>query len=317
MKLVKVSEIFDVVYGVNLELNKLTQTDPNKGVPFVSRTSKNNGVSAWVTPVPGKPTNPKNTISVAGGGSVMESFLQKEDYYSGRDLYYLKPLIELTDSQMLYYCNCLRANKYRFNYGRQANRTLKELLIPSKDSIPNYVAKNNLQRYDGIDKPFTTNYLTLDFTGWKTYTYAELFEIERGKGPRKKDLNGRGNVPFVTSTDQNNGWTDFTSVEPTHEGNVIAVNRNGSVAYAFYQPIPFCSTEDVHIFKPKFKMNKYIALFLITLIRQEKYRYNYGRKWGIARMNISTIRLPVNKEGQPDWIYMENYIKGLNYSNQI
>jgi len=317
MKLVKVSEIFEVVYGVNLELNKLTQTEPGHGVPFVSRTSKNNGVSAWVKPIAGKTKNPKDTISVAGGGSVMESFLQKEPYYSGRDLYYLKPLVNLTDSHLLYYCNCLRANKYRFNYGRQANRTLKELLIPSVSSIPNFVTRNDLNRYKGIEKPLSAKKLTIDTSKWKPFVYDDLFEIERGKGPRKKDLNGKGNIPFVTSTDQNNGWTDFTEVSAIHEGNTIGVNRNGSVAYAFYQPIPFCSTEDVHIFKPKFEMNKYIGLFLATLIRQEKYRYNYGRKWGIGRMKISTIKLPINSKGQPDWDFMEKYIKSLNYSKQI
>ena len=71
----------------------------------------------------------------------METFLQPEPYYSGRDLYYLEPLIKLSDQQKLYYCVCLRANKYRFNYGRQANRTLKDLLIPSVEDIPGWVAK--------------------------------------------------------------------------------------------------------------------------------------------------------------------------------
>jgi hypothetical protein len=104
---------------------------------------------------------------------------------------------------------------------------------------------------------------------------------------------------------------------PLHLGNTIGVNRNGSVGEAFYQPEPFCSTEDVHIFTPKFKLNVYIALFLTTLIRQEKYRFGYGRKWGIERMKISTIRLPITEQSEPDWQYMENYIKTLPYSSQL
>jgi len=32
---------------------------------------------------------------------------------------------------------------------------------------------------------------------------------------------------------------------------------------------------------PKFKNAPAISLFLCTLIRQEKYRYNYGRKWSL------------------------------------
>ena len=104
---------------------------------------------------------------------------------------------------------------------------------------------------------------------------------------------------------------------PTHKGNTIGVNRNGSVAEAFYQSQPFCSTEDVHVFTPKFKLNPYIALFLTTLIRQEKYRFGYGRKWGIDRMKKSIIKLPVTATGEPDWAFMEQYIKSLPYSSQI
>jgi len=157
--MITVSEIFEVTYGVNLELNALAQ-DPN-GINFVSRSAQNNGVSARVQLIPGVEPIPQGTISVAGGGSVMESFLQVEPYYSGRDLYYLNPLINLSDQEKLYYCACLRANKYRFNYGRQANRTLKDLEIPSPKEIPNWVNRcayevhsEFVQKLRSIEEPF-------------------------------------------------------------------------------------------------------------------------------------------------------------------
>ncbi|MCE0450700.1 restriction endonuclease subunit S [Brevibacillus sp. AF8] len=146
--MIKVSQLFDVKYGVNLELNALEQVPD--GVNFVSRTAKNNGVSAKVKLIKGLEPIPAGTISVAGGGSVMESFLQPEPYYSGRDLYYLSALEPLTDQQKLFYCTCLRANKYRFNYGRQANRTLKDILIPSPDEIPAWVNSLNLVSLESL-----------------------------------------------------------------------------------------------------------------------------------------------------------------------
>lgn len=141
-----VKNLFNVVYGVNLELNKM-ELDPN-GINFVSRTAKNNGVSAKVKKIDKIIPIPSGMITVAGGGSVMESFLQPEPFYSGRDLYYLKPKIELSDQEKIYYCVCLRANKYRFNYGRQANRTLKDVLIPSINEIPNWVKTLDLARLE-------------------------------------------------------------------------------------------------------------------------------------------------------------------------
>lgn len=92
--MVELQELFDVCYGVNLELNKLVQSD--NGINFVSRTAKNNGVSARVQKINGIEPIPAGVLTVAGGGSVLETFLQTEPFYSGRDLYYLRPKINLT-----------------------------------------------------------------------------------------------------------------------------------------------------------------------------------------------------------------------------
>ena len=137
MKLVPLSKLFSVTYGVNLELNRMT-IDLN-GIPFVGRSDRNNGVTARVASIDGVPPNPGGTLSVAGGGSVLATFLQIDPYYSGRDLFYLTPLAPMTDSQKLYYCVCIRANRYRYSYGRQANKTLKDLLIPDLANIPEWV----------------------------------------------------------------------------------------------------------------------------------------------------------------------------------
>lgn len=318
--MMKISELFEVSYGVNLELNAL-ELD-HSGINFVSRTAQNNGVSAKVKQLLDVTPIAAGVITVAGGGSVMESFLQTEPFYSGRDLYYLTPRIPLADAQKLYYCACIRANKYRYSYGRQANRTLRDILIPSLTDLPAWVNEANLNIYDGANTPYNSSPSTvLKTTEWQPFEFQCLFDIERGRGPRKKDLDGHGQIPFISSSDSNNGLTGFTSMLAIHKGKTIGVNRNGSVGEAFYQPVPFCSTEDVHIFSPKpewaERMNPYIGLFFTTLIRMEKYRFSYGRKWGIERMKHSIIKLPTDQARQPDWDFMENYIKTLPFSSQL
>lgn len=315
----KLGKIFDVKYGVNLELNHMS-LDPN-GINFVSRTTKNNGVSAKISRLPETEPIEAGVITVAGGGSVLEAFVQPEPFYSGRDMYYLRPLVSMTDAQKLYYCACIRANKYRYNYGRQANKTLGEISLPNLNDIPTWVNQANVNMFNGAEVSCFKNSLSLNVSEWSPFKLQDLFNIERGRGPRRKDLNGTGHTPFITATDSNNGFTEFSSTESLHNGNTIGVNRNGSVGEAFYQPVPFCSTEDVHILIPRQewanKMNAAIGLFLATVIRQEKYRFNYGRKWGIERMKVSTIYLPSKAGAKPDWDFMERYIKSLPYSGSI
>lgn len=136
-KLVALGSIFSVHYGVNMELNALKQ-DPD-GINFVSRSARNNGVSAKVAPVAGVEPLSAGLMTVAGGGSVLETFVQPEPFYSGRDLYYLVPPKDMSLQEKLYYCMVIRANRYRFNYGRQANRTLKDIQIPARSEVPSWV----------------------------------------------------------------------------------------------------------------------------------------------------------------------------------
>ena len=130
----KVNELFEVKYGINMELDTCIEAEPSDtdAVNFVARTESNNGVSARVKPVDGKEPQPAGLITCAGGGSVLSTFLQEESFYSGRDLYLLIPLYPMSKLAKLFCITVLKANKYRYSYGRQANITLPhlELMLP-------------------------------------------------------------------------------------------------------------------------------------------------------------------------------------------
>lgn len=135
--LVPVKEVFRIEYGTNLELNALEESPD--GVAFVSRTTQNNGVSARVIKIEDVEPAPANVLSVALGASPMTTFLQEEPFYTGRDVAVLKPLEPMCRDELLYYSVCLHAHKYKFCYGRQANKSLGGLLIPDRQSIPSWV----------------------------------------------------------------------------------------------------------------------------------------------------------------------------------
>lgn len=315
MKLVALKEVFDIKYGTNLELNKLVLSTPNEGTPFVSRTSKNNGISAYVEEVIGLTPNLQHTLSVAGGGSVLETFYHEYSYYSGRDIYILSPLRHLTKIEMLFYCAYIRANKYRFNYGRQANRTLGEIKVPSPQAVRERSMMVELPKQPSADSCYQKKRSLNDAT-WSWFFYKDIFNIVKGKRLTKADMLD-GDTRFIGAIDNNNGVSAYIGNNPIFLGNTITVSYNGSVAEAFFQSKGYWASDDINVLEPKVFINPFIAMFLITLIKKEKYRFNYGRKWHKARMELSKIKLPVDDNGRPDWQFMEDYIKSLPYSSNL
>lgn len=316
MKLVPLHTLFNAIYGANLELVnvEVCTKETFDSVRYISRTERNNGLTAYVKRIDAISPNPSHTISVAVSGSVLSSFYQDEEYYSGRDIYYLVPLVSMSKEEMLFYAFCIQANKYKYNYGRGANRTLKDILVPA--SLPKEFKDINISKIN-TPKPNPALILPLELKTdqWREFELLEIFEIKKGKRLTKEDMNS-GRTPFIGAIDSNNGYRQFISNNPIHDGNTITVNYNGSVAEAFYQPLPFWASDDVNILYPKFAMNVYSALFIATIIKQEKYRFNFGRKWHKERMETSLISLP-SKGDKPDYLFMEKYIKSLPYSSAL
>lgn len=144
----KVSDLFNVKYGINMELNTCIETtyDDPEGIAFVARTAENNGVSAYVKRVEGKEPQPAETITVAGGGSVLSTFVQKRPFYSGRDLYLLISKEEISLKVKMFISTVLFSNQYRYSYGRQSNKTLPELILKlpiQRDSNRKPIIDNN------------------------------------------------------------------------------------------------------------------------------------------------------------------------------
>ncbi|OPA71115.1 hypothetical protein BB381_07770 [Campylobacter pinnipediorum subsp. caledonicus] len=319
--MVRLSELFDIKYGNSLELINLEQckSTDRGATPFISRTEKNNGVSAFVYEMFDIKPNTAHTLSVAVGGSVLATFYQPQPYYTGYHIMVLSPKKEMSVIQMLFYSKCIYANKYRYNYGRQANKTLKDLLIP-KDiphqlltKMSNY--KNNLQA-KMLSKPVSNEKLSLNTDSWKEFYIKDLFDITGSKTTSMIELEeyGIGKYPYVTTQASNNGIEGFYDFS-TEDGNVLSID-SAVLGYCSYQPFDFSASDHVEKLIPKFKMNKYIAMFLVTILNLEQYRYNYGRKASQTRIKKMKIKLPA-KNGEVDFEFMENYIKSLNYSQTL
>jgi type I restriction-modification system DNA methylase subunit len=152
---------------------------------------------------------------------------------------------------------------------------------------------------------------------WQYFELSHLFTITGSTTTPLLELTeeyGTGAYPYVTTQATNNGVAGFFNYF-SEEGNVLTVD-SAVIGFCAYQPYPFSASDHVEKLVPKFDINKYHALFLVTILNKEQYRYNYGRKCSQSRMRQISIKLPA-KNSQPDWEYMENYIKSLPYSKSI
>lgn len=318
MKLVKVIDLFEVKNGNGFELINMeeVQTKESNSCNFISRTEKNNGISARVELNEIEPFS-ANTITVAVGGSVLSTFVQPEPYYTGFHIQILIPKKEYSDIEMQFYCYCIRKNKYRYNYGRQANKTLKDILIP--EEIPFEWRDLNIETVNTLkEKPLVKKEMFLNTQDWRWFDLKELFDVSASRDNLSDDLTDGGKTPYITSSEINNGVTSFFEESATNKAGTITANRGGSVGYFFYQPVDYLATPvDVRILTPKFEIDSYIGLFLKTVLQLEKYRYNYSRKMGTDRLNEFRIKLPKGIISQPDWDFMRDYIKSLPYSANI
>jgi hypothetical protein len=146
---------------------------------------------------------------------------------------------------------------------------------------------------------------------WKEFNLSDLFEINKGKRLTKFQMNP-GNNYFISSSEFNNGLTGKISEEPIFSGNCLTVNYDGSVAESFYQPFNFWALDSVNVLYSKFELNTLRGIFISSIITNEKFRFNYGRKWTSGLMKKSKIFLP-STNGDVDFEFIDEFMNNLNY----
>ena len=152
--------------------------------------------------------------------------------------------------------------------------------------------------------------LRLDEREWKVFTLEDIFDILPGKRLEKRNMIA-GSRPFIGASDSNNGLTAYCgNVNESLDRNVLGINYNGSVCEAFYHAYECLFSDDVKRFHLRHhEDNKLVLLFMGVVIRQQKVKYQYAYKFNEQRMRRQVIMLPVADDGQPDYQFMEEYIR--------
>lgn len=303
-----VTDKFNLYQGNSFDLISM-EIDNKSHINFVSRTGENNGVVAKVKEVPDRKPFPAGLITVALGGSVLSSFVQAKPFYTGYHIMVLEPKKEMSFQEKMFYALCIQKNAYRYSYGRQANKTLKNLELP--DEVPKWVKDYKINY---INTNNTKNAQELLISKWKQFKVKNVFNCETTKA---LDINEfiEGNINYITRSAFDNGYSGKCgNVEYITKGNCITIGAEGK--NAFYQNNDFVAGVKVYSLRNKM-LNKYNALFITTLLNKKVELYSYGRARILEKIKEENINLPVTSDNQIDWNYMENYIKSLPYADNI
>ena len=276
--------------------------------------------------VPEDKVFPSDTIYVStdGQGSHSYAYVSSFVFVPNSNVVVLIPKQEIDLVRKHYYARCITVNRYRFSYGRKPKgKKLKNILLPDTKEIPKWVLGYKYVSPQIILKT-GVNFESVKTEQWKWFLYSNLFVP-----PRRGEINiknilevnnkfHRKGLPVISATTKNNGVIGYSEkdVGERFPPNCITVANTGqgSVGFPTYQEEPFYATNNITVLIPKFECNKFTGLFLCTLIKKDRFKYSWGRILSETRLKNARIRLPVDKTGNPDWQFMEDYMKSLPYS---
>jgi len=154
------------------------------------------------------------------------------------------------------------------------------------------------------------NRLTLNDVEWKAFSFNEVFrKIQRGKR-LKKDDHIEGYVPYISSTALNNGVDGFIGNKEKIRkfSHNLTLANSGSVGSCFYHDYEYIASDHVTSLSLR-NSNKYLNLFIATIVRRLEEKYSFNREINDKRIRSEKLMLPVDDKGSLNYQFMEDYIK--------
>ena len=150
---------------------------------------------------------------------------------------------------------------------------------------------------------------------WAEFVIGDLFTLQRPKS-RKEDDYSNGDAPFVASGCVNNGVTKFcrpNDGEVLDLGNCLTISPVDGSCY--YQPADClgrggAGSSIIILYARTFVLNRFNGLFISKAISQTtSSKYSYGHMASLDRIKRDVILLPITADRQPDWQFMEGYMR--------
>lgn len=154
----------------------------------------------------------------------------------------------------------------------------------------------------------------IDISNWKEYIVGDLFDLVNSTAYHKKDVSEATNddekIAYITRSKYNNGLNMLVKMN-----NKYNVNPKNTISFGaenanfFYQPAEYITGNKMYYIDTQ-KLNPLAILFIKTIF-EKSFSDNYSFSDGMIpdRIRNRKIKLPADSNGDPDWKYMEDYMR--------
>lgn len=165
--------------------------------------------------------------------------------------------------------------------------------------------------------------IKINTENWLEYRIGDLFDIHPTKAYKLTNstlFEEDGVNPVVVNSSFNNGIGGYTNQPVTEKGNIITFSDTTTATAMFYQATPFVGYAHIQgmypVGKYKDQWTENTFLFLLSVFKNKAINSNvdYVNKFTRESAKEMKIKLPADKDGNPDFLYMEDYIKSRKSS---
>ena len=298
---------------------------------YVTRTSFNQGILQTTGFVNESHINEAEIWSL--GLLQMDFFYRKKKWYAGQFVRKVIPKFEIPTNSIQFFTTVLNGLKKKLLSVliRNVDKTFCESIIylPVKnekidfDFIEEFVAELEAQHIKELEAYLNVTGLkdyeltqeeikaieNYDSINWELFNLKNLFgNSTRGKRLKSADR-VKGNLPFVTAGETDNGISDFIGNNiQIFDSNTTTIDMFGSAKYRNYQ---YGADDHIAVVHTE-KIPKLASIFFISSIHKSSHngQYNYGRNFYAKDADILNIMLP-QKDKKPDYHYMSKIISAI------
>ena len=318
----RITDLFEKPVNVANVLKKDIIEDSGS-TPYVTASSKNNGV---VTFIDATCFDVIHGRCILVGGKTCSMTYQAIDFVSNDSHNFVLRLKgDRTENHYLFILSILKNHFQRlFSWGdaitanRIINTAVKLPVAQSgepdwcyMESYMKQVVDRAERDLDRLQSSNGTKHL-VDVTQWGEFSIISLFDLSLPKGDLQVKKVEDGAVPLITPSKYNNGrlkMVSRNSPSTLFQKGALTVDMFGN---AYYQEEVFFVTAHGHVnvLLPKKTVNVYCGSFLASAIRAMFLdKYGFDEMCTLKVLQKESIKLPVTSSGEPDWQYMESYMK--------